>query len=114
MKRTFDPWLNAICASAEEREERALATLERIEARRLTGTRIERADWHDGRIYISSVQYFDDVPQETWEHMVDGYQVARAWLIDRKHQALSFDDVLQYLHILRTVPKGSHFDRSKV
>ena len=98
---TFDTWLNAVVAAAEEREERALESLDRIVARRLAGTRVERAEYRDGRVYISETRYFDDVLQQVWE-----CTVAKKWLVDRKYQVLSFDDVLQYLHILRSVPKS--------
>lgn len=103
---TFDTWLNAKILEAEKAEERALATLDRIEARRLQGRRIERVEWRGDRAYIGETHYFNDVSRQVWEHTIDGCQVAKKWLIDRKCQTLSFEDVLQYLRVLRMVQRS--------
>jgi len=53
-----------------------------------------------GRVYINDTQYFDNVPQITWEFHIGGYQPAQKWLKDRKERKLEFDDILHYQKII--------------
>ena len=53
-----------------------------------------------GRVWISSKQYFDDVPADVWEFHIGGYQVCHKWLKDRKGRNLSFDDIVHYKKIV--------------
>ena len=48
------------------------------------------------RVYINATQYFEDVPQATWEFKVGGYQVCEKWLKDRKGRTLTLADVEHY------------------
>jgi hypothetical protein len=107
MKRTYDSWLNAIMAEAIDREERAIATLDKIEARRLEGASITRAEWQDGRVYINDQHFFNDIPETTWQRCFGGYQVAMKWLVDRRCSTLSFEDAMQYLRLLRNIQRAS-------
>lgn len=49
-----------------------------------------------GRVYINATQYFNGVPQATWEFKVGGYQVCEKWLKDRKGRTLTLEDVEHY------------------
>jgi len=51
------------------------------------------------RVWINKTQYFGGVPKEVWEFHIGGYQVCDKWLKDRKHRALSYDDLMHYQKI---------------
>lgn len=53
-----------------------------------------------GRVYINKTQYFDRVPQATWEFHVGGYQVLEKWLKDRRERTLSYEDSQHYQKIV--------------
>jgi hypothetical protein len=53
-----------------------------------------------GKVFINDTQYFDKVPQVTWEFYIGGYQPAQKWLKDRKDRKLEFDDILHYQKII--------------
>ncbi|MEI6513664.1 MAG: type ISP restriction/modification enzyme [bacterium] len=53
-----------------------------------------------GRVWINKTQYIDGVPAEVWEFYIGGYQVCDKWLKDRKGRELTFDDVINYQHII--------------
>ncbi|MBO5775488.1 MAG: hypothetical protein J6R63_05705, partial [Kiritimatiellae bacterium] len=50
---------------------------------------VEVVKWDNGRVYINSSQYFDNVPLEAWEQAIGGYRPAEKYLKDRKNRALS-------------------------
>nr|WP_294946271.1 type ISP restriction/modification enzyme [uncultured Mucilaginibacter sp.] len=56
--------------------------------------------YDNGRAYINPTQYFDGVPQSTWNFYIGGYQPAQKWLKDRKGRELSFDDILHYQRMI--------------
>jgi predicted helicase len=56
--------------------------------------------FQDGKVYINETQYFDNVPQVSWEFCIGGYQPAQKWLKDRKDRKLEFDDILHYQKII--------------
>lgn len=47
--------------------------------------RVERGypKYDNGKIFINSNRWFEDVVSETWEFHVSGYQVCEKWLKDR-------------------------------
>jgi len=49
-----------------------------------------------GRVHINATQYFDGVPQATWDFKVGGYQVCEKWLKDRKGRNLALADLEHY------------------
>ena len=53
-----------------------------------------------GKVWINSVQYFENVPQKAWEFFIGGYQPAQKWLKDRSGSQLSDEDVLHYQKII--------------
>jgi predicted helicase len=56
-----------------------------------------------GRVWINATQYFDKVPEATWNFQVGGYQVCHKWLKDRTGRRLTFDDLLHYQRIVATL-----------
>ena len=48
------------------------------------------------KVYINPTQYFEGVPESTWQFYIGGYQPAQKWLKDRKGRELSFDDIFHY------------------
>jgi predicted helicase len=53
-----------------------------------------------GRVYINENQYFDNVPEVSWNFYIGGYQPAQKWLKDRKERELSYEDILHYQKII--------------
>lgn len=53
-----------------------------------------------GKVYINETQYFEDVPEVTWNFYIGGYQPAQKWLKDRKERELQIDDIRHYLKII--------------
>ena len=41
-------------------------------------------DFRDGKVWINTTQYFDNVPAAAWNFYIGGYQPAQKWLKDRK------------------------------
>ncbi|MDO9422169.1 MAG: type ISP restriction/modification enzyme [Herminiimonas sp.] len=62
---------------------------------------VEKHRFENGKIWINSTQYFDNVSQVAWDLYIGGYQPARKWLKDRKGSALTFNDVQHYQRILK-------------
>jgi predicted helicase len=61
---------------------------------------VEKVRFEAGRVYINPTQYFDKIPEATWNFQVGGYQVCHKWLKDRAGRRLSFDDLLYYQRIV--------------
>ena len=53
-----------------------------------------------GKVFINSTQYFDNVPEISWNFYIGGYQPAQKWLKDRKGRTLSYDDIIHYQKII--------------
>ena len=66
---------------------------------------VDKVEWDDGRVYINSTQYFDNVPVEAWEQPIGGYRPAEKWLKDRKGRALTQDDLKHYQRIILALAK---------
>ena len=70
---------------------------------------VEKARWelvpdgHNGRVWINSEQYFDNVPLVAWEFYIGGYQPAQKWLKDRQGRTLSYDDIMHYQRIIKAL-----------
>ncbi len=64
---------------------------------------VDKIRYDDGKVYINKEQYFADVPSEVWDFYIGGYKVADKWLKDRKGTALSFDDILHYQRIIKSL-----------
>jgi predicted helicase len=61
---------------------------------------VGKTKYENGKVYINDTQYFDNVPQVTWEFYIGGFQPAQKWLKDRKDRKLEFDDILHYQKII--------------
>ena len=61
---------------------------------------VEKPIFEDNKVWINHEQYFNGVPQLTWEFYIGGYQPAQKWLKDRKGRILSFEDILHYQKII--------------
>lgn len=69
--------------------------------------KIEKVEYDqaEGRVYINSMQYFDNIEPEIWNYYVGGYQVLNKWLKDRKERRLSLEDSLHYRKIIISLNK---------
>ncbi len=56
--------------------------------------------WNNNKVWISKSQYFDNVPESTWEFCIGGYKPAQKWLSDRKGQKLKQKDIEDYQKII--------------
>ena len=57
--------------------------------------------WDNGKVWINKTEYFDGIPESTWNFYIGGYQVADKWLKDRKGRTLSAEDILHYKRIIK-------------
>lgn len=73
--------------------------------------RIEKGfpKYDNGKVMINSSRWFEDVPKETWEFQVGGYQVCKKWMKDRAGKGgknpgpgrvLTEDDILHYRRVV--------------
>ena len=53
-----------------------------------------------GRVFINPTQYFDNVPEVSWNFYIGGYQPAQKWLKDRKGRTLSYNDIIHYQKVI--------------
>ena len=56
--------------------------------------------YENGKVFINKTQYFDNIPLETWEFYIGGYQPAKKWLKDRSGKTLIFDEIEHYRKII--------------
>lgn len=66
---------------------------------------VVKPEYKNGRVYINSAQYFDNVPQAQWEQYIGGYQPLQKWLKDRKKRTLSDEDVEHYKKIIAALKR---------
>lgn len=64
---------------------------------------VDKPRYDDGKVYINDTQYFEGVPKLAWEFYIGGYQPAQKWLKDRKDRTLSFEDILHYQKIIKSL-----------
>lgn len=61
-------------------------------------------DAEENRVYINKEgQYFDNVPEETWNFRIGGYQVLDKWLKDRRGRILSDEDIEHYTKVVKAL-----------
>ena len=56
--------------------------------------------YDEGKVFINKEQYFDGVPEISWNFYIGGYQPAQKWLKDRKGRKLSAEDIEHYQKII--------------
>ena len=61
---------------------------------------VAKLRYEDGKVWINNEQYFNKVPEVSWNFYIGGYQPAQKWLKDRKGRALSFEDIMHYQKII--------------
>ena len=61
---------------------------------------VDKIEYKDNKVYINDTQYFECVPEVSWNFYIGGYQPAQKWLKDRKGRTLNFDDILHYQRIV--------------
>ncbi|HPN84703.1 MAG TPA: N-6 DNA methylase, partial [Victivallales bacterium] len=66
---------------------------------------VEKVTYKDGKVFINSTQYFDNVPEISWNFFIGGYQPAQKWLKDRKGRKLSYDDIVHYGKIIAALKR---------
>jgi len=66
---------------------------------------VERPRFLNGKIWINSNQYFENVPEKVWEFYIGGYQPARKWLKDRKGQSITSSDINHYQKVIEILHK---------
>ncbi|MDR1922774.1 MAG: N-6 DNA methylase, partial [Planctomycetaceae bacterium] len=86
---------------------RRLHLLEGVEPRQgmadypIAGTNeVEKTEYVGNKVWINRTQYFDNVPPESWEFYIGGYQPAQKWLKDRKKNILNYDAIRHYQRII--------------
>jgi len=81
--------------------------------------RVERGypKYENGKVMINSARWFEDVPRETWEFHVGGYQVCEKWLKDRAAKGgakpspgriLTDEEILRYRRIVVALTETRH------
>ncbi|WP_319201928.1 type ISP restriction/modification enzyme [uncultured Ilyobacter sp.] len=60
---------------------------------------IEKPRFKNGKVYINSTQFFENVSDTAWNFYIGGYQPAQKWLKDRKNEVLRFEDINHYKKI---------------
>ena len=61
---------------------------------------VGKIKYQDGKVFINDSQYFEDVPEVSWNFYIGGYQPAQKWLKDRKDRTLQVEDIRHYLKIV--------------
>lgn len=59
----------------------------------------------NGKIYINDIQYFGNVPEETWEMHIGAYKPAQKWLKDRVGLKLTNEDIEHYQNMIVALEK---------
>jgi len=60
----------------------------------------KKLKYEEEKVWINENQYFEGVPEVTWNFYIGGYQPAQKWLKDRKERELSYDDIMHYQKII--------------
>ena len=61
---------------------------------------VAKPNYQNEKVFINDTQYFNNVPEITWNFYIGGYQPAQKWLKDRKDRKLEFEDILHYQKII--------------
>jgi len=62
--------------------------------------KVEKIEYHDGKVYINASQYFGNVSEIAWNFYIGGYQPAQKWLKDRKGRILTSEEIEHYQKII--------------
>lgn len=61
---------------------------------------VNKPNFKDGNVFINETQYFENVPETTWNFYIGGYQPAQKWLKDRKDRRLEFNEITHYQKVI--------------
>ena len=61
---------------------------------------VTKPKYKEGKVFINTTQYFDNVPEVAWNFYIGGYQPAQKWLKDRKKRILTYEDINHYQKII--------------
>ncbi len=61
---------------------------------------VGKPKYENGKVWLNVAQYFDHVPEVTWNFYIGGYQPAQKWLKDRIGRKLSYEDIMHYQKII--------------
>jgi predicted helicase len=67
--------------------------------------------YEKGKLFINKTQYFENVPLESWDFYIGGYQPAQKWLKDRKGRTLVFDEIEHYRKIITVLTLTADLQR---
>jgi predicted helicase len=67
--------------------------------------------YEKGKVFINKSQYFENVPHESWDFYIGGYQPAQKWLKDRKGRTLIFDEIEHYREIITVLSLTADLQR---
>lgn len=67
------------------------------------GNIVEKIKYEKENVYINSVQYFENVPEISWNFYIGGYQPAQKYLKDRKGRQLTNDEIEHYQKIIKVL-----------
>ena len=56
-----------------------------------------------GKVKINDTQYFDNVPFDTYNFYIGGYQPLQKWLKDRKMTQLNFESIRHYEEMIHAI-----------
>ncbi len=66
---------------------------------------IEKAEYHNNKVFINTSQYFDNVSKDVWGFYLGGYQPAQKWLKDRKGKKLDYEGITHYQKMINSLEK---------
>ena len=67
------------------------------------GNRIEKVDFHDKKVFINDLQYFDNITEEIFNFQIGGYKVLNKYLSYRKERVLLLEEIEDIENIIKTV-----------
>lgn len=60
-----------------------------------------------GKVWINDTKYFDNVPKETWDLVISGYQPLDKWLKDRMNKTLTGDEIRHFQKVVVALSRTS-------
>jgi type I restriction-modification system DNA methylase subunit len=64
---------------------------------------IDDVRYRDDKVFINKGQFFEGVPEKTWDFQIGGYQVLDKWLKSRKKRELSSSDIEQFMQVVEII-----------
>ncbi len=64
---------------------------------------VKSIKYEDSKIYINTTQFFNGIPEKTWNFNIGAYQVLDKWLKSRKKRELSSQEIEQFIQIIEII-----------